>query len=204
VAAGGGRVIAAHLGAYDYTALLGVTAAHQRQQHPACDWARAAMQVQLAGSGVWLVDGATTTLPVAVHPGGDLTPAQREENRAAVEAAWRIHADDVRHGLTAGFYQGWDLHPAQLVSRYGAVYAFFLESVAPAAARLRNFVERAAQATRVGTAFDDAATGQGLLNHFRRGLACGALEPDEVEAAMGMPAEALMSNDFRELTRPDS
>ena len=90
-------------------------------------------------------------------------------DRDAVHRAWKLHFDDVTHSLVNGFYQGWDLHPAQLPTRYAAVYAFFLAARPAATARLRNFVEKAAQATLVGDVFDDAATGQGLLNFFVRG-----------------------------------
>ncbi len=90
--------------------------------------------------------------------------------------------DNVRHSLENGFYQGWDLHPAQLPIRYAATYAFFLEGFEAAADRLRNFVEKAAQATLVGDVFDDAATGQGLLNYFLRGLSCGAVSLEELGA----------------------
>ena len=106
---------------------------------------------------------------------GALTPAQRAENRAGVHAAWRLHADDVRHSLAGGFYQGWDLHPAQLVSRYAALFEFFLQGLDAAGERLRNFVAKAAQATLVGDVFDDAATGQGLLNYFLRAVQTGAV-----------------------------
>ena len=92
--------------------------------------------------------------------------------------AWRLHSEHVRHSLVTGFYQGWDLHPAQLPSRYAAVYAFFLEGLDAASERLRNFVEKAAQATLVGDVFDDAATGQGLLNYFLRAMNCGAITED--------------------------
>jgi hypothetical protein len=136
------------------------------------------MQVGLAQSGVTLSDGATNIMPVGPHrasPQRPLTDAQRRENREVVHRAWKIHFDDATHSLVNGYYQGWDLHPAQLPTRYAAVYAFFL-SVRPAAtARLRNFVDKAAQATLVGDVFDDAATGQGLLNFFARGLTSGAL-----------------------------
>ena len=200
VRAGEGRVRGAHFGAYDYTAALGVTAAHQRLRHPACAWARHAMQAALAGTGVWLSDGATTELPVAIHrpssEGPNLTAEQAEENRAAVQRAWRLHYDDARASLAGGFYQGWDLHPAQLVTRYAAVYAFFLEGVETAAARLRNFVGSAARATRVGGAFDDAATGQGLLNFFLRATACGALTEAEAAEAAGLSPEELRSRSF--------
>ena len=65
-------------------------------------------------------------------------------------------------------------HPAQIPVRFATCYAFFLEGFAQAADRLRNFIEKAAQATLVGDVFDDAATGQGLLNYFLRALNSGA------------------------------
>ena len=49
-----------------------------------------------------------------------------------------------------------------------------------ASERLKNFIEKAAQATLVGDVFDDAATGQGLLNYFLRSLNCGAITEDEI------------------------
>jgi hypothetical protein len=101
----------------------------------------------------------------------------------------------VRRSLRHGFYQSWDLHPAQLPARYAAVYAFFLEQLPDASQRLRAFVERAAQATLVGNAFDDAATGQGLLNFFLRGIACGALDVDQIQAA-GITIEELHGRSF--------
>ncbi|HYJ80864.1 MAG TPA: hypothetical protein VEW03_14725 [Longimicrobiaceae bacterium] len=200
VRAGGGRITGAHFGTYDYTAGVGITAAHQHMRHRACDFARHAMQVALAGTGVWLSDGSTTVMPVPVHraaPGGPpLTAAQRADNRAGVHRAWKQHYDDVRHSLVHGFYQGWDLHPAQLVTRYAAVFAFFLESVDSAGARLRNFVDKAAQATLVGDVFDDAATGQGLLNYFLRGINCGAVTEDETLAMTGLTLDELRGRSF--------
>ncbi|MGQ0648471.1 MAG: DUF6986 family protein [Gemmatimonadaceae bacterium] len=198
VVAGGGRIVAAHFGTYDYTAGLGITAAHQRMRHPACDFAKHVMQASLAGTGVWLSDGSTAVLPVPPHRGEaeQLTPAQRVENRASVHRAWRMHYDDVMHSLAGGFYQGWDLHPAQLVTRYAAVYAFFLSGIEAAAARLRNFVEKAAQATLVGDVFDDAATGQGLLNYFLRAINCGAVSEEETLARTGLSLDELRGRSF--------
>jgi citrate lyase beta subunit len=181
VEAARGRCTAAHFGTYDYTASCGVTAAHQHMRHPACDFAKHCMQVSLGGTGIWLSDGATNVMPV-----GD---------RATVHAAWRLQAKDVRNSLAGGYYQGWDLHPAQLVARYAAVYAFYLESLPAATARLSNFVGKAARATLVGDVFDDAATGQGLLNFFLRGLGCGAIS--EAEAlATGLTLDELRSRSF--------
>jgi hypothetical protein len=97
-----------------------------------------------------------------------------------------------------GYYQGWDLHPAQLPSRYAAVYTFFLSACATATARLRNFVEKAAQATLVGEFFDDGATGEGLLNFFLRGLTTGALTMDEARET-GLTIEELQSRSFQKV-----
>ncbi len=199
VAAARGRCRGAHFGVYDYTASLNIAATHQVPSHPACDFARHAMQVALAGTGVTLSDGATTVMPVAPHRAADggppLTREQLEENRRAVHRAWRAHYDDVRASLRQAYYQGWDLHPGQLPTRYAAVFAFFLEARDQASVRLRSFVEKAAQATLVGNIFDDAATGQGLLNFFLRGINCGALTEGEA-LATGLTIEELHGRSF--------
>ena len=195
VAAAGGRCRGAHFGVYDYTASLGITAAHQHPRHAACDHARQLMQLALAGTGVTLSDGSTAVLPVPPHTGEALPPDHQAENARAVHHAWRVQFEDVRHALTQGFYQGWDLHPAQLPARYAAVYAFFLEARADAALRLRRFVDNAAQATRLGQVFDDAATGQALLNFFVRGIACGAIEEEEA-LTTGLTLEELRGRSF--------
>jgi citrate lyase beta subunit len=193
-----GRCRGLHFGTYDYTAGLGITAMHQMPSHDACDFARHVMQVCAAGTGVTLSDGATTVMPVAPHraaEGTKLTDTQVAENRAAVHRAWKIHYDDVRDSLRNAYYQGWDLHPAQLPTRYAAVFAFFLEARNEAAARLRLFIERAAQATLLGNVFDDAATGQGLLNFFLRGINCGAFTDEDVPST-GLTQEELQLRSF--------
>jgi citrate lyase beta subunit len=199
VAAGDGRVIGAHFGTYDYTAGLSITAAHQQMTHPACDFAKHVMQVALAGTAVRLSDGATNLMPVGPHRpsgGGGLSEVQRRENTEVVHRAWRVHAEHIRHSLVGGFYQGWDLHPAQLPSRYAAVYAFFLEGMDAASERLRNFVAKAAQATLVGDVFDDAATGQGLLNYFLRAVNCGAMNEAEAIERSGLTLDELRGRSF--------
>jgi citrate lyase beta subunit len=199
VAAGRGRIVAAHFGTYDYTASVNITAAYQDMMHPACDFAKHVMQVALAGTGIWLSDGATNIMPIGPHrapAGGQLTTAELGENTRAVHRAWRAHAAHIRHSLVTGFYQGWDLHPAQLPSRYAAVYAFFLEGLAAASDRLRNFVQKAAQATLVGDVFDDAATGQGLLNYFLRAMNCGAIGEAEAVAMSGLTLDELHGRSF--------
>ncbi len=193
-----GRCVGAHFGVYDYTAGVDLAAGEQKIDHFSCDVARNLMQITLGGMGIALSDGATNIMPVAPHrakDGDSLTPEQVAENRRGIHAGWRLHYQHVRHSLSQGYYQGWDLHPAQLPTRYAALYAFFLEGLPAATQRLRSFVEKAAQATLAGDVFDDAATGQGLLNFFLRGMACGAVTEDEA-LATGLSLEELRSRSF--------
>jgi len=201
VEAADGRCIAAHFGVYDYTASLEITASQQTMGHDVCQFARHMMQTSLAGTGIWISDGATNVMPVGPHrasEGKTLTPQQEAENRKVVHRAWRLAYDDTTRSLESGFYQGWDLHPAQLTARYTAVYTFFLKSLDSAALRLTTFVDKAAQATLVGDIFDDAATGQGLLNYFLRALNCGAITVEEAMKT-GLTIDELRSRSFTKI-----
>jgi citrate lyase beta subunit len=198
VEAGEGRCGSIHFGVYDYTASCGITAAYQAMRHPACDFARQVMLVSMAGTGIHLSDGATNILPVGPNrpsEGKPLTDDELRRNREAVHGAWRLGFDDNMHSLRNGFFQGWDLHPAQFVTRYAAVYHFFLGSLESASNRLKTFVEKAALASLFGDVFDDAATGQGLLNFFLRGMACGAITEEEA-LATGLSLEEIRSRSF--------
>ena len=154
IAAGQGRVRGLHFGTYDYTAGVGLGAADQHLAHGACDFARHVMQVAAAETGVRISDGSSNVLPV-----GD-----------AVPHAWRTHYALVRRSLSHGFYQGWDLHPGQLVTRYAAVYAHFREGAEAEGVRLRAYVERAG-----GAIADEPATAQALSRSLLRAVDCGAL-----------------------------
>ncbi|HEX9762575.1 MAG TPA: phosphoenolpyruvate kinase, partial [Acidimicrobiia bacterium] len=183
-------------GTYDYTASMSITAAYQTMDHSACDFAKDNLQVSLAGTGIWLSDGATNVLPVPIHRGDSLTTEQDRENLETVHHALELHYGHIRHSLSHGYYQGWDLHPGQLATRYAAVYSFFLEGLDQAAARLSNFVESAAKATLIGDVFDDAATGQGLLNYFLRAVNCGAVTEAETTRRTGLTVEELNTRSF--------
>jgi len=200
VGAARGRCAAVHFGPYDYTASLNIAATHQPIAHFASDFARGMMQVALAGTGVRIADGPTNIMPIAPHraagDGNQLSERQLEENRAAVHRGWKIHFENVRRSLANGYYQGWDLHPAQLPARYAAVYSFFLENRDSSAERLRNFIEKAAQAARVGQVFDDAAMAQGLLNYFVQAVNCGALTAEEVEKLTTLSAAEARGGSF--------
>jgi hypothetical protein len=192
------RCIATHFGTYDYTASCSITARYQEMDHPVCDFAHHMTKVALAHTGIWLSDGATNTMPIGPHRGETLTADQLRENREVVHRAWKKGYDHIRHSLWNGYYQGWDLNPAQLPMRYAAVFAFFLESYDDAVDRLKTFVEKAARATLIGDVFDDAATGQGLLNYFLRALNSGAIHMEEVTAT-GLTIEEIRGRSFKKI-----
>jgi citrate lyase beta subunit len=168
----GPRLIGLHYGTYDYSAALGIAAAYQSADHPAADFAKQLMQVAVAGTGAHAVDGSTNVLPVG--------------SRDDVHAAWQLHARLVRRALVRGFYQGWDLHPAQLVTRYTATYAFFRAALPAAGARLAAYLEQVD-----GGTLDEPATARALASVLLRGLDCGALDEAEVSAAGGADRPAL-------------
>ncbi|PIE40729.1 MAG: phosphoenolpyruvate kinase [Gammaproteobacteria bacterium] len=198
VQAARGRCRSAIFGTYDYTATCNITATYQTHTHPAADFARHVLQVSLAGTGVTICDGVTTVMPIGPNrppKEGQLSNEQILENTRVIHHAWKLHFDNITHSLRHAYYQGWDLNPAQLPIRYAAVYAFFLEGLPDASARLAAFINKAAQATLVGNTFDDAATGQGLLNFFLRGIACGAITEEEA-IATGITMDELRSRSF--------
>ncbi|WP_329070950.1 DUF6986 family protein [Streptomyces sp. NBC_01429] len=165
--AAGGRATGLHYGTFDYSACVGVSAAHQSSDHPAADHAKAVMQVAAAGTGVRVSDGSTNVLPVGPT--------------AQVHDAWRLHYGLTRRALARAYYQGWDMHPGHLPTRYAAVYAFYREGLEPAAARLAAYVARSG-----GAVMDEPATAKALSGHLLRGLDCGALDDDEVTGLTGL------------------
>ena len=172
--AGDARVTALHYGTYDYSAYCGIPAAFQSMEHPVADHAKLVMQAAAAGTGVRLSDGSTNVLPL-----GD---------PAGVRRGWELHARLVRRSLERGYNQGWDLHPAQLPTRYAATYAFYREGFAAASGRLRAYLDRAD--TNV---MDEPATARALADFVVRGVDCGAVSAAEVEAATGLDAARLLA-----------
>jgi citrate lyase beta subunit len=171
--AGDGRVTALHYGTYDYSAFCGIPAAYQSMEHPVADHAKLVMQAAAAGTGVRLSDGSTNVLPI----GG---PAE-------VRRGWELHSRLIRRSLERGYYQGWDLHPAQLPSRFAATYAFYREGFPAAAERLRNYVQQTQSSV-----LDEPATARALSDFIVRGLDCAAISPAEVTEATGLDTGALI------------
>ncbi|MFC5175978.1 DUF6986 family protein [Nocardioides taihuensis] len=180
-----GRCAGLHFGTYDYSAALGIAAAQQSMEHPAADHAKAVMQVAVAGTGVRLSDGSTNVLPV-----GD---------EADVRRGWELHHRLVTRSLERGFYQGWDLHPAQLPTRYAATFGFFRAGCADATTRLRRHAER-----RPGSVADEPATVRALAGFLLRGFECGALTSAEVTGPSGHDLTTLAGLAGRLPRRPSS
>lgn len=178
IQAAGGRVSGLHYGTYDYSAALGVPAAYQSMRHPVADVATSVMQVAVAGTGVELSHGSTNRVP--------------EGDDDAVREAWRLHAALVRRSLERGIYQGWDLHPGQLVTRFATVFGFYREAFAAAAPRLAAY-HPAETAGKPGgdSVLDEPATVQAMSAVVVRGLGCGAVGPAEAEAATGLSVAEL-------------
>ena len=178
-----GRATGLHYGTFDYSAALGVSAAHQASDHPVADHAKAVMQVAAAGTGVRVCDGSTNVLPVGPT--------------AQVHAAWRLHHGLTRRALARAYYQGWDMHPGHLPTRYAAVYAFYREGWLRAADRLARYARRADGATggpgAVAAVMDEPATARALSGYLLRGLDCGALDDAEVASATGLTRAVLES-----------
>lgn len=166
ITAGQGRVTGMPYGTYDYSASLGIAAGDQSMEHPAADHAKAVMQVAAAGTAVRLSDGSTNVMPVG--------------EPAAVDAAWALHGRLVTRSLRRGFYQGWDLHPAQLPSRYAATYAFFRSGLGDVTRRLDAYLSK-----REGDVMDEPATARAMASFLVRGLDCGAVGIDEIPFAEG-------------------
>ncbi|WP_236238860.1 aldolase/citrate lyase family protein [Streptomyces sp. CC228A] len=162
-----GRATGLHYGTFDYSACLGVSAAYQASDHPAADHAKAVMQVAAAGTGVRVSDGSTNVLPVG--------PTEQ------VHDAWRLHYGLTRRALARAYYQGWDMHPGHLPTRYAAVFAFYREGFAQAAARLAAYANQAG-----GDVMDEPATAKALSSYLLRGIDCGALDTAEVAAHTGL------------------
>ncbi len=196
VSAAKSRCVAAHFGAYDYTSSFGITANHQHLRHEACNFARQIMLAKLTPLGIRLSDSVTTEMPIPIHRGENLSTKEIAENKKAIKKAWRKHFNNVTNSMINGFYQSWDLHPAQLVARYAAVYAFFLDAKDEQAKRLRGFLEKATQAMTTGNLFDDLASAEGLLNFFLRGISCGAFTKQEVLDEIGLTDSELESASF--------
>ena len=201
VDAAGGRCRALHFAAHDYLASIGIPAIEQSLGHPACEHARRVLQTAVASSGIAICDGATRLVPTEPHKAaayGALSPQQMAENRDGIIRAWRISFEDALASMNGGFYQGTDVHPAQIAARFAAVYTYFLKDIDASTAFLEKLLERSGQTGVVNDVLLDTATGQGLLNYFSRAVSCGAITVDEAIGS-GLTMDELKIGSFRRI-----
>ena len=150
--AAAGRCAGLLYGTEQYSTAVGVAAEYASLDHPTAEHAKAVLQVVAAGAEVRLAEATPQILPV-----GDA---------AAVQAAWAVHAQQVRRSLLRGIYHGWDQHPALLPSRFGATYTFFRQAGPSAVDRLGRDLARPGS----GRAGDNP--GPGPVPAPRAGLRC--------------------------------
>lgn len=158
-----GRCTGLHYGTYDYSAACGITPQNQSLEHPVADHAKAVMLAAAAQTGVWVADGSTQVNPVGTDD--------------QVQQAIRRHHRLVTRSLERGFYQGWDMHPGHLVTRWLATFTFFRSALTAAAPRLQAYLDR-----RGGAVVDEPATAEAPAAVVLRGLDCGAFGVDDVLA----------------------
>jgi hypothetical protein len=173
VHAADGRCEGLHYGTYDFSAAAGVLAGEQSLEHPLADHAKAVMQLAAAQTGVRVSDGSTNVVPVGPPD--------------AVIAAWALHARLVRRSLRHALYQGWDLHPGHLVTRYAATYDFYRGQLRPSCDRLVQYTGKAAAGV-----LDEPATAQALATAVLRAVDCGACDETEVADVSGLDRPALL------------
>ncbi len=168
--AGDGRVSGLHFGTYDYTAALGISAEHQAMDHPVADHAKHVMALAAAQTGVRLSDGSSNVLG----------PDER------TPAIWADHARLVRRSLARGWYQGWDLGPVHLPSRFAATFLFFGlgRHVDSAVERVRGYLGH--EDFSASGYLDEPATAQALAGFLLRGVDCGAVDAERVGGVTGI------------------
>jgi citrate lyase beta subunit len=197
VKASGTRLLGLHFGIYDFTSSIQIPAPSQSYTHHACDEVRFLMQCTGNLFPVNISDGATSFLPLELYKNPSST-IEQAENSSNVGKGWKLHFDNVLHSINYGIFQGWDLHPAQIPARILALQYYFMTNKQQSLDRLQRFVVKAAQATQSGGVFDDAATGQGLLNFVRRGYNCGALTQEDV-LSTGLTMNDIADKTFAEI-----
>jgi hypothetical protein len=170
IQAADGRCEGLHYGTYDFSAAAGVVAGQQSLEHPLADHAKAVMQLAAAQTGIRVSDGSTNVIPSG--------------SAEAVRSAWALHARLVQRSLRRAIYQGWDMHPGHLVTRYAATYDFYRSEFGPSCARLARYVARASSGF-----LDEPATAVALAGVLLRAVDCGACDDAEVAEATGPPPE---------------
>jgi len=170
-----GRCLGLHYGTYDYSAACGIAPQQQALDHPVADHAKAVMLTAAAQTGVRVVDGSTQVMPVGTGE--------------HIRSALRRHNQLVTRSLERGYYQGWDMHPGHLVTRWLATITFFRTALTAAGPRLQAYLDR-----RGGAIVDEPATAEALATVVLRGLGVDAFSLDDVLTVAPSADVAVLQN----------
>jgi citrate lyase beta subunit len=159
-------------GIADYSADIGLPGIVNN--HPVCDWTRAAI-VNIAGAvGVPAIDNMTMNYPVA-------SPKRSaEENRTFILQRIREVFQDTRHGIELGMDGKWVGHPLQLfVVRLAFRLALPEEEVRRETEKLLCYAESVAKekgTTIIQDVMTDRATDRHTRTRLRKAIALGLLD----------------------------
>ncbi len=177
-------------GIADYSADIGLPTIHNN--HPVCDWARAAI-VNIAGTvGVPAIDNMTVDYPVADSRLSD------GENHLFIKRRIKHVFDDARHGEQLGMDGKWVGHPLQLFAvRLAYRLALPEEEIRTETEKILSYAQAVADeqgATIIEGVMSDRATDRHARNKLRKAIALGLLE-----ATKGVELGLITERELKEL-----
>jgi len=178
-------------GIADYSADIELPTIHN--DHPVCDWARAAI-VNMAGTvGVPAIDNMTVDYPVADSrlSGG--------ENHLFIKRRIKHVFDDARHGEQLGMDGKWVGHPLQLFAvRLAYRLALPEEEIRSETDKILSYAQAVADeqgATIIEGVMSDRATDRHARNKLRKAIALGLLD-----AKKGLELGLISEQELKEIS----
>lgn len=178
-------------GIADYSADIGLPTI--RNDHPVCDWARAAI-VNMAGTvGVPAIDSMTVDYPVADNRLSD------GENHLFIKKRIKHVFDDARHGEQLGMDGKWVGHPLQLFAvRLAYRLALPEEEIRAETDKILSYTQAVADeqgATIIEGVMSDRATDRHARNKLRKAIALGLLD-----AKKGLELGLISEQELKEIS----
>ena len=178
-------------GIADYSADIGLPTI--RNDHPVCDWARAAI-VNMAGTvGVPAIDSMTVDYPVADNRLSD------GENHLFIKKRIKHVFDDARHGEQLGMDGKWVGHPLQLFAvRLAYRLALPEEEIRAETDKILSYTQAVADeqgATIIEGVMSDRATDRHARNKLRKAIALGLLD-----ATKGLELGLISAQELKEIS----
>jgi citrate lyase beta subunit len=162
-------------GIADYSADIGLPTIHNN--HPVCDWARAAIVNMAGAAGVPAIDNMTVDYPVAD------SRLSEGENHLFIKKRIKHVFDDARHGQQLGMDGKWVGHPLQLFAvRLAHRLALPEEEIRAETDKILSYARAVAEekgATIIEGVMSDRATDRHARNKLRKAIALGLLDPQK-------------------------